>query len=162
MKNKFSIFSSLILLIGNFSFGQDIYDKNENVDIQHYVFNLELNDSTNAIAGEAFVTVNFKEETDQFSLDLIQKSGKYGMEVSSVFEGDKESTYQYINNKLVISPEEGDSKTRTYRIKYHGIPERGLVIDTTKYGRRSFLVIIGLTLPDTGFPQLIIHMIKPQ
>lgn len=118
--------------------GQDTYQRNTSADIQSYIFNLSLNDATNEIFGETMITVNFKEEVNEFALDLIEKTATFGMEVTGVFEGSIAANYSYKSNKLNITPSMDTLKLRTYRIIYHGIPERGLVIDTTKFGQRSF------------------------
>lgn len=117
-------------------FTQDTYDRNLLADVKHYVFNLSLNDDNDKIKGETLVTVDFKEGANSFSLDLIKKSENYGMQVSAVFNGDDEISYSYANNKINIPVEE--SGTTTYKVVYEGIPEQGLVIDTTKFGQRSF------------------------
>ncbi|SFB66648.1 hypothetical protein SAMN04487891_101140 [Flagellimonas taeanensis] len=50
---------ALVSLLGN---AQDLYPKNESVDIQNYVFGLSLNDENNEIKGEAEITVSFVAE----------------------------------------------------------------------------------------------------
>ncbi|MFD2099772.1 M1 family metallopeptidase [Flagellimonas iocasae] len=125
---------ALICFIGN---AQDQYPKNENVDVQHYVFGLSLNDASNEIQGETQVTVNFKEKAVPFALDLVSKSGEFGMEITEVLEDSLKANYTYAQNKINIVPKT-QAKTHTFTVKYHGIPERGLVIDTTKFGKRSF------------------------
>ena len=55
--------------------------------MQNYIFNLTLNDQNNEIRGEALVTVDLENIEDSFALDLIQKSGKFGMELTGVFNG---------------------------------------------------------------------------
>lgn len=124
-----------VCLTGN---AQDLYQKNEAVDVQHYVFALELNDDNNQIKGEAQVTVLFKEKAVPFALDLIQKSGEFGMEMTEVLDGNSKANYSYANNKINIVPKSTSDSLQTFTVKYQGIPERGLVIDTTKFGKRSF------------------------
>ncbi|WP_421824136.1 M1 family metallopeptidase [Flagellimonas oceanensis] len=135
-KTTLSVFLFLGLL--HFSIAQDIYEKNESVDIQNYVFALQLNDASNEIKGETQVTVQFKENAVPFALDLIEKSGEFGMEVTSVLENGSKANYTYANNKINIVPKTTTDSIQTYTIKYQGIPERGLVIATTKFGKRSF------------------------
>ena len=120
------------------SFTQDIYERNPSVDIQNYQFGLILNDDNNSIVGETEVTVKFTEEVDQFALDLIKKSGSFGMEVTGVYEGEQSVAYEYITNKILIKPTVSQDTSRVFVVKYRGVPERGLVIDTTKFGQRSF------------------------
>ncbi|MDO6817699.1 M1 family metallopeptidase [Zobellia sp. 1_MG-2023] len=128
----------LIMVIGPSINAQDTYQRNTSADVQDYVFGLTLNDASNSIKGEAEITVDFKNEVNPFTLDLIAKGDTYGMQVTHVFEGDKEANYSYEQNKINITPSESEEKTRTYKVVYEGIPERGLVIDTTKFGQRSF------------------------
>ena len=122
-------------LTGN---AQDLYAKNESLDIQNYVFGLHLNDASNEIKGETEVTVRFKEGMVPFALDLIQKSGEFGMEVTSILENGFKANYTYTDNKINIVPKNSNDSVQTFTIKYQGVPERGLVIDTTKFGKRSF------------------------
>ncbi|MFX0556461.1 M1 family metallopeptidase [Maribacter sp. CXY002] len=117
---------------------QDQYHKNEAIDVQSYLFNLMLNDDSNEIKGEAVIKVDFKNEVEEFTLDLVGQSGVYGMHITGVFEGDQDANYIFHNNKIIITPSSKSTTTHTYKVVYNGIPEKGLVIDTTKFGRRSF------------------------
>lgn len=138
MIKKYYTLVAVVSLLVNSLFAQDTYERNTTVDVQHYVFNLSLNDDNNEISGEALVTVNFDKSKDTFALDLIAKSENFGMEVTEVFEGEIKANYKYENNKITIIPALQTEATRTYKIQYHGIAEKGLVIDTTKYGQRTF------------------------
>lgn len=137
MKRNYTLIAILILLYGH-ALGQDSYQRNEAADVRQYIFSLALNDDTNEINGEALITVDFTDTADDFLLDLVAKSGVYGMEVTDVLEDDSKATYSYTANKIKITPTTKDSNTRTFQILYHGIAEKGLVIDTTKFGQRSF------------------------
>ena len=132
------LFSLIVCLIIIPSQAQDSYQRNNSADVQHYVFNLYLNDENDEIKGEALVTVNFEDETKQFALDLVGKSEKFGMELIEVMEDNAVADYSFSDNKIMIRPKINDTKTKTFAIHYQGIPERGLVIDTTKFGQRSF------------------------
>ena len=138
MYNKYFCLLFLGLIISSSSFSQDVYKRNISADVQNYIFNLTLNDQNNEIRGEALVTVDLENIEDSFALDLIQKSGNFGMELTGVFNGNGKVNYTYANHKIVIQPAQEGTRIRTYRIQYHGIPEKGLVIDKTKYGQRSF------------------------
>ncbi|NJB71841.1 aminopeptidase N [Saonia flava] len=128
-----------LLLIGTSSVkSQDQYQRNNSADVKEYVFNLSLNDENDKIKGETLVTVDFTKEVGQFALDLVGKNGEYGMTISNVYEGDNVTHYTFEQNKIKITPTSSNEKTRTFKIQYSGVPERGLVIDTTKYGQRSF------------------------
>ncbi len=129
----------LILLLSMGSvYAQDSYKRNNNADIQHYRFDLTVNDDSNEILGQSFINVKFEKEIDTFSLDLIGKSNQFGMEILEVLEDDKKANYSYHENKILIIPNLDEIKEKTYSVKYRGIPEKGLVIDATKYGQRSF------------------------
>jgi aminopeptidase N len=132
------LFTLILLFYINVNSAQDTYKKSESANVKHYIFNLSLNDDNNKIIGESVITVDFDENTEQFSLDLISKSGVYGMTVTGVYEDNKESNYTYSENKILITLAPKHSKTKVFKIQYQGIPERGLVIDTTKFGQRSF------------------------
>ncbi len=129
---------TFLLITGFASNAQDTYQRNPSAEIQSYIFNLILNDSTNQIEGETEITVDFDDKPEAFALDLIAKSETYGMEVSNVFEGDITANYIFENNKITITPSSDSTQTKTFKVAYHGIPKRGLVIDTTKFGKRSF------------------------
>ena len=137
IKNYFTLVAVFCLLV-NSLYAQDTYKRNASADVEHYVFNLSLNDKNNEIVGESLIRVNLKNVKDPFALDLVAKSGNFGMEVTEVCEGDNKANYKYVNNKILIIPSLQGTETRTYKIQYHGIAEKGLVIDTTKYGQRSF------------------------
>ncbi len=129
----------IILLLPAFlnSSGQVVYEVNKAADVLNYTFTLTLNDSSDVIQGKSEVTVNFSEVPDSFVLDLIGKKGSFGMTVDQVYDGNNPVNYTFENDKVNINPADGPLN-RTFSIHYQGIPERGLVIDTTKFGNRSF------------------------
>lgn len=135
-QSLFFILASIFLVTS--AMAQDVYQRTLDADVQHYLFNLSLNDDTNEIIGEAEISVEFKKSTAIFNLDLIGKNGVYGMEIIEVLENDEKTIYAYVDDKIMISTSLDSTLRSTYKIKYRGIPERGLVIDTTKYGKRSF------------------------
>ena len=104
MNKKYYTLIAIVSLLVNSLYAQDTYERNTTVDVQHYIFNLSLNDGNNEISGEALVTVNFDKLKDTFALDLIAKSDNYGMEVTEVFEGEIKANYKYENNKILIIP----------------------------------------------------------
>jgi aminopeptidase N len=138
MIKKYALCSLLLIIYINASYAQDTYERNESADVLSYIFNLSLNDDNKEIKGETFIKVKFKKKTESFSLDLIGKSEKYGMQVLGVFEDKDTAVYTYSNDKIRITPAAKESKIRTFKIKYQGIAQKGLVIDTTKFGQRSF------------------------
>ncbi len=138
LENRIKVFILAFLLPFPILIGQDTYQRNSSADVQNYIFNLGLNDENNSIQGEAQITVDFKNEVNQFTLDLIAKSEKFGMSITEVLEDSIKVDFSFEENKLRITPSTVASKQRVYNVKYEGIPERGLVIDTTKFGQRSF------------------------
>jgi aminopeptidase N len=111
------------------------------IDIRHYNFQLELNDSTDVISGIATIQLLFKKDLTTFELDLVNKDSKgSGMIVSEVFLNGKSLQFDHQQDKLTISlpvmSHVGDVKT--FVISYKGIPRDGLIIGKNKYGDRTF------------------------
>ncbi|MBG9375216.1 M1 family metallopeptidase [Panacibacter sp. DH6] len=109
------------------------------LDVQHYNISLYLNDSTNIIRGKAGVTVKFTNAVDKVILDLVQKTadGK-GMTVTAVSKKDSPLKFMQDADHLIIDDKAVASNEHIYTISYQGIPANGLIIDTNKYGDRTF------------------------
>ena len=135
---KNNILSVLLFFFAYIISAQDTYQRNTSANIKNYIFNLSLNDSTNTILGESHITIDFKNHLNEFALDLVAKSEKFGMVITEILEDSVKADYTFEGNKIKIIPTKKTTKQRVYKIKYQGIPERGLVIDTTKFGKRSF------------------------
>ncbi len=137
----------LLLLIATSAFASDPYPKNENIKVNHYVFNLELNDSTDVIAGEALVTIHFIKPIASFNLNLIgKKNGTTGMEVSSVTSSGKPVDFSFANDLITIKTPVSSGDV-TFTINYKGVPADGLIISKNKFGDRTFF---GDNWPDRG------------
>ncbi len=127
----------------------DTYPRQSAIDVEHYVFRLTLTDESDEIAGEATVTVRFRQAgATALTLDLASPLKGKGMTVSTVTgPGGTALTYSHESDKLVISitpaPAAGDR--RDVNIKYRGIPASGLRIDKNKHGERTFF---GLNWPN--------------
>lgn len=120
-------------------FATDPYPRNYNIDILHYHFTIELNDSTNVIGGVAEVTILFKKSEPTFELDLVGGAGT-GMTVTSVKNTENPIKFKHQNNRLAITlstPPKVDEKV-TITINYSGSPTDGLIIGTNKFGDRTF------------------------
>jgi len=112
------------------------------IDVQDYDFALTLSDDTDRIEGTA--TVRLRITTDTLSavrLDLIGRSAgtDTGMQVRSVLEDGRAVSYRHADARLRLRPpnlEEG--QTRTFRIRYAGVPADGLIIGTNQHGDRTF------------------------
>lgn len=62
----------LFVFISFIAQGTDPYQRNPSIDIQHYTFQLEVNDSTDFIVAKAFIEILFKKSITDFELDLIK------------------------------------------------------------------------------------------
>ncbi|MFD0752109.1 M1 family metallopeptidase [Mucilaginibacter calamicampi] len=109
------------------------------IDVQHYIFNIDLNDNDNTIACKAKVALKFIKNAKSFNLDLVKKNaaGK-GMLVTSVTENGKAINFLQNADNVSISAAGVAGSTHTYSINYSGIPADGLIISTNKYGKRTF------------------------
>ncbi|HMI77882.1 MAG TPA: M1 family metallopeptidase, partial [Ferruginibacter sp.] len=122
----------------------DKYPRNYAVDIIHYAFELKLSDQTDEIFGTASITVLFKKnDVKQIRLDLVNRTEARkakGMVIESITLGNNPVPFTHNNDEVFIqlpaAPAAG--KEIIFVIKYHGIPETGLIIGPTKFGNRSF------------------------
>lgn len=133
-----------------FLMASDPYPRNTALDVQKYVFRLELNDSTNRLSGEAAITILFKKPILDFELDLINKSADgFGMTVAEVLLENRQLNFSHQGNRLRITlpTAANPGQTKTIVIRYAGIPGDGLVIGKNKFGDRSFF---GDNWPDRG------------
>ena len=132
----------LVVLFHSFlTWATDPYLKNNSIDISHYHFYLEVNDSTDVIYGEASVSVTFKKRISFFELDLANKNNLgQGMEAIEVTFNGVKLNYSHLKDKLKInltSPPK-ENETLVFKIKYRGEPQDGLVIGKNKFGDRGF------------------------
>jgi Aminopeptidase N len=102
------------------------------IDIQHYVFELTVSDSSNLLKGRATITLKGLQNTPRFSLDLK------GMTVLQVSTNKQPLSYTHANDKLVIALPLNTGDQKTITIAYEGIPADGLIIDNNKFGHRGF------------------------
>jgi len=145
------------LWLGGLRASADEYPRQSAIDIQHYVFDLTLSDTTDEIRGKATVQVRLRDdEMKSFFLDLENvKKGETGgaddsargMIVDGVLLVDKEGdstgevVYEHHDDHLVIHTGESTVKKgeiRIYEISYHGIPKDGLIIGKSLSGKRTF------------------------
>jgi len=128
----------------------DNYPRQPAIDIQNYLFMLELRDDTNSIDGKAQVDVLFRTDgASQLSLDLVGKSadGKSGMVVSKVMSAGKPLAFRHESNRLVIDLGQASKagERRLITVDYSGVPADGLIIGPNKNGQRVFF---GDNFPD--------------
>jgi aminopeptidase N len=120
--------------------GQDHHDRWNSIDVKHYYFAIDLNDSTDVITGVAEIDILFKTELSFFQLDLagVDSRGK-GMTIDGIWEGGKAVAYDHAQNLVKCSVSGHTEGTmHHYCIRYHGIPADGLIISQNKFGDRTF------------------------
>ncbi|WP_303922761.1 M1 family metallopeptidase [Draconibacterium sediminis] len=112
----------------------------EKIDVQHYKFEIHLNDTTNQIEGIATILIKFLQTSNDITLDLVDNSGESGMLVHSVKKEGNELDFKQAHNKLVIllpkQAQAGD--VIDFTINYSGVPADGLIISENRYGDRTF------------------------
>ncbi len=130
MKKLFSFF---LLVFPAVIFAQQI-------DVQHYKFEVELSDAADAINAKATTTVKFLADASQLQFDLIGLEEEKGMKVFMVKEGNAVLQSFQDLDKLVISLKTNAKKNeiRTFEISYIGTPKDGLIISKNKFGERTF------------------------
>ncbi len=136
MKKQISTFYILVFLAIHISFAQQ-----PNINIQHYKFQLELNDSTDNIQGNALIELLVTDKSKKsITLDLVAQKGGKGMTVSSVKAGEKAMSFQQTGESLIISLADFSEIPDQLQlaIAYGGIPADGLIIAKNKYGDRTF------------------------
>jgi aminopeptidase N len=128
---------------------KDPYKRNTSLDVQSYVFRLEVNDSTDVIGGKATLAILFKNRLEEFELDLAGKnSAGLGMEVTQVTMNGQSLSFTHQNDRLKIKlPSTVQQGELSFEITYRGIPQDGLIIGKNKFGDRGFF---GDNWPDRG------------
>jgi aminopeptidase N len=121
--------------------GKDNYKPDPLIDVVHYEFNININDSTDNILGTAVILLKFNDITHSFELDLKNPDQKgKGMNVTFVtFSGGKIKWYHRndkVNITLNTPAVKGSSGEIT--INYSGIPADGLIISRNKFGDKTF------------------------
>lgn len=135
--NKFIACIIAALLLLQYSKAQQLPDTS--IDVLHYIFKLNLNDSNNIIKGEAVVTVKFLSDANILKLDLVQKgSDGKGMVVNGVTNNGATLSFTQYAGYITITTTAKEDDVKTYTIQYEGIPADGLIISTNRYGHRTF------------------------
>ena len=145
MKSLLTSFLLVLLSIG--AFAQKHYDRQRQIDIQHYRFELQLNDKNDQITGIATVSVKFLIDVDAFALDLIKMKDGKGMKVNIVMSENRRLGFTHEKDQVEIAYSGKKGEYKKFLIAYEGIPQTGLVISKNKYGDRTFF---GDNWPDRG------------
>lgn len=119
----------------------DNYPRQPGIDVQHYRFALTLSDDTDAIEGEAAITIRFvREGVARFTLDLASAANGKGMTVGSVASAGAPVKFTHTADRLTIelaaAPKAGER--REFAVVYRGIPAGGLHAVKNIHGERTF------------------------
>jgi aminopeptidase N len=113
----------------------------DKVDIKHYTFRIELNDTTDLIGATAEITFVSKKGVADLELDLTGKnSAGKGMQVHAVTRNASVLKFTQQNDKLKITLDAAPRPDEpvTITVRYSGIPADGLIISKNKFGDRTF------------------------
>jgi len=121
----------------------DQYPRQPGIDVERYVFRLELRDGAREILGEADIHLVFKaDEVGEVLLDLVGTKGGAtgGMVVTSVADGSGSLGYIHDADRLRVklgTPGMKGSRRRL-TVRYAGVPADGLMIGPNKHGEAVF------------------------
>jgi aminopeptidase N len=112
----------------------------QSIDVQHYRFELELSDASDAITGRAFITTKFLEDAPTVRFDLVSITDDKGFYAFQVKEGTQLLTAHHQQDAITITLPVPARKgeIHTYEINYMGTPKDGLIISKNKFGDRTF------------------------
>lgn len=126
----------------------DNYQRQPSIDIQHYVFRVDLGDASDEVAGETTVAVRFTQDhVSSFWLDLASVKDGKGMTVTSVTSAGKAVEFSHRDDRLTltVNPPANSAELRDFTIAYRGVPAKGLLFPKNKFGDRT---IFSVNWPD--------------
>ncbi len=129
---------TLFFFISLTASGQKHYERLASIDIQHYKFELQLNDANDRINGIANVTVKFLKDQSDFTLDLVNEKDGKGMKTNIIMSDNQRIQFSHKNDQLTIEYKAKAGELKTFLIAYEGIPATGMIISKNKYGERTF------------------------
>ena len=110
-----------------------------NIDIQHYSFNISLNDQNDTIKGLAVIGIRFLNNLSAFQVNLAKPNSQgKGMLVTAVTEKGKSISFSQEKDVLNIDAIAKANSVHSYKISYQGIPADGLINSTNEFGHRTF------------------------
>ena len=112
----------------------------QNIDVQRYIFDLELKENSDAITGKATIIVKFLKPTTEVVFDLASIVEDKGMQAFSVMHDNRMLQFNHRNNKLTIyltQPSQAGNAA-SFEVNYMGVPRDGLIISQNQYGERTF------------------------
>jgi aminopeptidase N len=144
-------FPAGLLLCASLCFA-DTYPRQPALDVDHYTFDVHLNDENNEIEGKTSVRVRFVDAgVNSFWLDLAAT-----MKVSEVTSKSGPVKFTHEGERLTIqlaaAPKRGDIESFT--VKYRGTPANGLKFLKNKYGERCFFSVNWPNLAHQWLPMI--------
>src|SRR5687768_3376663 len=74
------------------------------IDVKHYAFQLQLNDSIDVIKGKADITVQFTALANRLQLDLMNKNSQgKGMQIMEITAKSNPLTYKHDQDQVTIT-----------------------------------------------------------
>ena len=141
MKPRLPFLIPLLLVFGLQAGAKDRYPVNPNIDILHYRFTLQLEDTTDRIRVASEIRFHTKGPEGFLELDLTSAGpdGK-GMTIREVFLDGSACPFTHRDDRIRISLPDSKVKTadRHLSVTYDGIPRDGLIIGMSKFGKRTF------------------------
>ena len=111
----------------------------QQIDVQHYKYEIILNDEDDKIIGKAGINLKALQPLQQIQLHLVQPKNGKGMKVEKV-DGSNIKSFHQSNDKIIVALKNTLSKDSiiSFTISYLGVPADGLIISKNKYGDRTF------------------------
>ncbi|MEN8187247.1 MAG: M1 family metallopeptidase [Bacteroidota bacterium] len=140
MQAKLHYFFLLIFLAFQNILNAQSEENKRPTDIQHYQFEITVNDTTNIIEGIATISFKPKTPNNDLNLDFSSKNNEgKGMSVKKVLLNNEPVSFRHHNDQLIIPTNKilTDS-LQICKVTYQGIPQDGLIISKNKFGDRTF------------------------
>jgi aminopeptidase N len=110
------------------------------IDVQHYRFELELTDRSDAITGKATIAIKMLQDASRISFDLASIDNDKGMYAFDVRDNGVAVHWVHEQDQLMIDlgtiAKKGE--LHSIEINYMGTPKDGLIIAKNKHGDRTF------------------------
>ncbi len=128
----------VLLFVSSYANAQNNYQL---IDVSHYEFNVNLNDTTGMVVGKATIDFTPKRNTSSIVLNLVKKrEDKKGMDVSGVSLDKQTLSFTHFRDELKINFPQALNNTQSYTITvyYKGIPADGLIFGKNKNNKIGF------------------------
>lgn len=127
----------LVGLIG--PIGLFAQDKNPNLDVTEYRYEVWLSDESDEITVEATLRFTVKKSTHTISFDLAdRKADGTGMVIEKLELSDRKTTFRHTEDLVHLSVVAVPADTLKLWVRYSGVPANGLIIRKNKNDERTF------------------------